>query len=79
MKNLKNILYQENKSIDVKNKLYSTRNLNKNFPQTYGGSKFVCPFWIRPTDNFRSHQGEVSGPMNADTINVNRKSKNQQC
>ena len=32
------------------------RHLLHDLPQTFGGIKYVCQFWIRPTDNFLTHQ-----------------------
>ena len=31
------------------------RNPRHDLPQTLGGRKFVCPVWIRPTDNLQSY------------------------
>ena len=31
------------------------RHPQRNLPQTYGGSKSVCLFWIRPTEHFLTH------------------------
>ena len=38
-------------------------------PQICGGSKYVCPVWIWPTETFNYTEGKVSGLINSDPVN----------
>ena len=46
-----------------------------NLPQTCGGIKYICPVWIRPTNNFITQPKQVSGSINSDTIDMTHTSQ----
>ena len=54
LKNLRNRL-QSNICIDYDRWNHKIRHPRRDLPHTFGGRKYICPVWIRPTEKFLTY------------------------
>ena len=70
--------FRSTKTINWCQQIWTTnRNPCHGLPQAYRESKSVCPVCIKPTKSFYNTQGQVSGSINADMINMNKQVNNK--
>ena len=77
MNNLKEVLYQINKSIESNKSEQPTVTLTLTFHKPVGEENPYIRFGYGPHKNFNHTRGQVSGSMNSDLINANKQVKNQ--
>ena len=78
VKKLKDVFYQENKSIDINKQLHLTVPLAETFYKPAGEANPYLRFGYIPQIISNHTQVLVSGSMNSDPINTNKK-VNSQC